>query len=272
MQEKTILLVGGDARQKELFNILKTKNYMVFSYGLFEDEEKIDKCDILILPFPAIKNNLINAPYSKTDILPSQLNIFTNNNTKIFGGNLPKDLLPNNIVYDYAKNENLTYYNAFLTAEAAIGIAINNSKKSLFESKILITGMGRISKNLSLILKAFNSKITICARKETDRAFANTLGFGSIDFSTLKNNIDGFDFVFNTVPNIIFDYEILNNANKETLFIDLASAPGGFEKNNELNIITALALPGKYSPQSAARIIYKTIRPFLNKEEKSWKT
>ena len=272
MQEKTILLVGGDARQKELFNILKTKNYMVFSYGLFEDEEKIDKCDILILPFPAIKNNLINAPFCNKKITPEYLNKFLNTKTIILGGKLPKSLFERNFVYDYSENENLTFYNAFLTAEAAISIAINNSKKSLFESKILITGMGRISKNLSLILKAFNSKITICARKETDRAFANTLGFGSIDFSTLKNNIDDFDFVFNTVPNIIFDYEILNNANKETLFIDLASAPGGFEKNNELNIITALALPGKYSPQSAARIIYKTIRPFLNKEEKSWKT
>ena len=81
-----------------------------------------------------------------------------------------------------------------------------------------------------------------------------------------------YDFVFNTVPNIVFNNEILKNASYETLFIDLASAPGGFEKNNNLNIITALALPGKYSPKSAAEFIYKTIRPLLFEEEKSWKT
>ena len=69
-----------------------------------------------------------------------------------------------------------------------------------------------------------------------------------------------------------FAEKILKEANKETLFIDLASAPGGFEKSTDLNIITALSLPGKYSPKSAAEIIYKTIRPFLNKEEKTWKT
>lgn len=272
MQYKTVLLVGGDERQKELYKILSEENFKVFSYGLFENEQTTNECDFLILPFPAIKENKINAPYSKTDILPSQLNNFINSNTKVLGGNLPKDLFTSNVVYDYAKNENLTYYNAFFTAEAAISIAINNSKKSLCESNILITGMGRISKHLSLILRAFNSKISICARKETDRAFASSLGFNSFDFDLLCNEICKYDFVFNTVPNVVFSNEILKNANNETLFIDLASYPGGFMKNNNLKIISALALPGKYSPQSAAKIIYKTIRPFLNEEEKTWKT
>ena len=264
MREKTILLVGGDQRQKELYEIIKKDNFNVFSYGLFENEAVSDKCDILILPFPTIKENKINAPFSKQSIFPKELNKFIGENTKIFGGNLPEELFKNNFVYDYGKNENLIYYNAFLTAEAAISIAISNSKKSLRESKILITGMGRISKHLALMLKAFNSEITICARKESDRAFANSLGFVASDFSELKNLINKHDFVFNTVPQIVFDNKVLSNKSEETLFIDLASSPGGFEDINNLNFIKALALPGKYSPESAALIIYKTIRPYLN--------
>ena len=272
MQEKTVLFIGGDMRQRELYEIFKKENFKVYSYGLFSEEQAVNDCDILILPFPCIKENKINSPYSQKEILPHEIYKFIKTDTKIFGGKLPKNLFTNNFVFDFNESENLTYFNAFLTAEAAIGIAIQNSKRSLFNSEILITGMGRISKHLYVILKTFNCKITICARKETDRAYAYSLGFNAINFDDLRYNIRNFDFVFNTVPSIIFSEKILKEANKETLFIDLASAPGGFEKSTDLNIITALALPGKYSPKSAAEIIYKTIRPFLNKEEKTWKT
>ena len=270
MKEKTILFVGGDQRQKELFDILKAKKFNVASYGLFENEPQTNKCDFLVLPFPSTKNENINAPFCKEKITFSDIMPLINKNTIIIGGKIPKNKFLNNFIFDYADDENLTYYNAFLTAEAAISISINNSKKSLCGSNVLITGMGRISKHLSLLLKAFNSNITICARKEKDRAFAKSLGFSAINFEVLVNEIYNFDFVFNTVPTQVFNREILKNANKNTLFIDLASTPGGFEKNDNLNIITALALPGKYSPITAAETIYKTIRPFLNKEEKTW--
>ena len=50
-------------------------------------------------------------------------------------------------------------------------------------------------------------------------------------------------------------------------FIDLASAPGGFceEARSILGdqLITALSLPGKYSPETAGEIIYKTVEGML---------
>ena len=35
MQYKTVLLVVGDERQKELYKILSKENFKVFSYGWF---------------------------------------------------------------------------------------------------------------------------------------------------------------------------------------------------------------------------------------------
>lgn len=272
MQKNSILLIGGDQRQKELYTLLKNKNYDVNSYGLFNEEEIANSYDVLILPFPAYKDGFINTPFYNKKISFNEVTSFINNHTKIIGGKLPKNIFNNNFVFDYSDNENLVYFNAFLTAEAAISIAINNSKKSLYGSNILITGMGRIAKHLAFILKAFNSSITICARKESDRAFANSLGLKSIKFNELQATIKKYDFVFNTVPMVIFTNDILKLANTDTLFIDLASVPGGFETNKNANIIVASALPGKYSPATAAEIIFKTIEPFLNKEEKTWKT
>ncbi len=272
MQNKTILLVGGDARQKELFNILKQKDYSVFSYGLFENEENVFKSDIIILPYPSIKDGFINAPFSKLKISIEEIVKFLKPGTKIFGGVLPQDFFKTYYVYDYAKNENLLYINAAITAESAISIAIENSKISLINSKILITGFGRIAKILSKFLTAFNCNITIVARKETDRALAKTLGCNTICFNEIKNHIPEFDFVFNTVPNTVFFGNELTNANKDTLFIELASKPGGFYSKDGINYISALALPGKYAPKTAGRLIFETIRPYLNKEEKTWKT
>ena len=39
-----------------------------------------------------------------------------------------------------------------------------------------------------------------------------------------------FDFVFNTIPSFIFTRNVLSKHHKDTLFIELASTPGGFDK------------------------------------------
>ena len=57
---------------------------------------------------------------------------------------------------------------------------------------------------------------------------------------------------------------------KETLLVDLASAPGGIDfeaaKTYGIKSIWALALPGKATPKSAGRIIAHTIVHILNEE------
>jgi dipicolinate synthase subunit A len=62
---------------------------------------------------------------------------------------------------------------------------------------------------------------------------------------------------------VILDRSKLELLNKEVLIIDLASKPGGVDRDaaNDLRIKTiwALALPGKVAPQSAAQIIKHTI-------------
>jgi len=75
------------------------------------------------------------------------------------------------------------------------------------------------------------------------------------------------DIVFNTVPAMVLDRDLLFKLNKEALIIDLASKPGGvdFLAAEELGIKTihALGLPGKTAPVSAARIIKDTIYNIL---------
>ena len=63
-----------------------------------------------------------------------------------------KDILlknKNNFL-DILEDDTYTILNARITAEGIIKLAIENTDKSLYDSKILILGYGRIGKNLCL--------------------------------------------------------------------------------------------------------------------------
>jgi dipicolinate synthase subunit A len=70
---------------------------------------------------------------------------------------------------------------------------------------------------------------------------------------------------------VIFDAALIEKFKKCALAVDLASAPGGFdmEAAEELgaNVVTALSLPGKSAPQSAAEILYETVINILKEQE-----
>ena len=71
--------------------------------------------------------------------------------------------------------------------------------------------------------KLVNIRIYICI----DKTSIAVLFFK--DTEQIKE-VKDFDVVFNTVPSLIFTKEVLKNTHKNTLFIDLASLPGGIDK------------------------------------------
>jgi dipicolinate synthase subunit A len=165
-------------------------------------------------------------------------------------------------VFDYTKNENFAIKNAFLTAEASVSLATSLSEKSLFNSNVLIVGYGRIAKALQKLLSCYTNNITICARNNQQRELAKCYLSNTIDFDDLTKP-NSYDFVFNTVPHPVFNEKELSAMNKNALLIDLASFPGGIDKHiakaNELNLVVARGLPGKYSPQTAGNIVAQTV-------------
>ena len=81
--------------------------------------------------------------------------------------------------------------NAFLTAEGALSTAIESSAVSLINSRVLITGYGRIGKALAKYLSVFTRNITVFARKEKDRADAICNSFNAIVFEDMDRIDDG---------------------------------------------------------------------------------
>ena len=115
---------------------------------------------------------------------------------------------------------------------------------------------------LARLLSALGAKVTVSARRESDKAFIRAFGYGCLDTEELRE-VRGFDMVFNTVPFLLFDEALLKRTDRDTLLIDLASLPGGvdFEAASALRIDAqrALSLPGKCAPKTAGEIIKTTV-------------
>ena len=68
------------------------------------------------------------------------------------------------------------------------------------------------------------------ARKNEDLAWIKAYGYQPIKLDELEENLNKFDIIINTVPAIILKKEQIEKLNKECLIVDIASFPGGVDK------------------------------------------
>ncbi|MCH5211102.1 MAG: dipicolinate synthase subunit DpsA [Oscillospiraceae bacterium] len=277
---ETVSVIGGDLRQLTLARLLRSEGYHVFIYG-FDKDIQLDGlhcetdtdyvlgADIIILPVPVTFDGVtINSPYAKNAMTVDELLENINPSAIVFGGqiqpNLQKALEENHIAYrDYLKREELSIKNAIPTAEGAIEIAISETPITIHGSKSLILGYGKIGKILAKDLFGLGAQTYVEARKYADLAMIEGHGYEPLALENLKEHIHEFDIIFNTVPSLILDDEILKRVQKDALIIDLASKPGGVDfeaaKSYGVKVIWALSLPGKIAPVSSGVIIKNTI-------------
>lgn len=172
---------------------------------------------------------------------------------------------------DHFEREEEVILNVIPTVEGAVQLAMEQTPFTLHGSRVLVCGFGRIGKLLSRTLLALGAQVTVSARKQTDFAWCKALGYETVHTDTLGGHLLGKHIIFNTVPALLFEGRVLDRMERETLLIDLASAPGGvdFGYASELGIkvLQASGLPGKVAPRTAGEIICKTIINMYQEEE-----
>lgn len=267
---KSILICGGDRRQKYMYKKMLDDGYDVSTCCLGEaDSVKLDDIgsfDILIFPVPVSTDGItLNAPLVDFTVNIEDILCGIKKGTVVFGGMCEKI---NYDMIDYYKDESLQMYNAIPTAEGAICTAMENTDFAIYGAKCLVTGYGRIGKVLSKRLCDMGAKVTVSARNPKDLALAEAMGCKAVNLSFLSDVICGNDIIFNTVPKNIITAEILGRVKKEVPIIELASKPYGVDmdaaKAMGRKVIIASGLPGKYAPRSSGlelgEIIIKLLR------------
>ncbi|MGN0665084.1 MAG: dipicolinate synthase subunit DpsA [Huintestinicola sp.] len=235
-----------------------------------------ERADYLILPLPASQDGTtLNTPLFSGAVSLESLTSSVKEDGIVFGGKLTpkiKEIFTSRglTVIDYLEREEFAVMNAVATAEGALLIALEEQPTILSGHNILILGMGRIAKSLIRILSGFGTDLTAAARKYSDLAWAEIFGCNAIHLSELKNSsaLSDADIIFNTVPSMILNKDLLRKLKHNALVIDLASKPGGidFDAAGQLGIraIWALSLPGRTAPVSSGAAVGKTIRNILN--------
>lgn len=295
-----IAIVGGDVRQGAVAGRLHEAGINVIACGISagsSDSDSFSTCEdyksavkdciAIVLPLPASTDGV----YVNTQLVPEMTPIrltalldeglYGDKKPIILGGKLTPAFKAYAVekgfrVIDYYENEMLQIKNALPTAEGALEIAMRVLQITVHSSHAAVIGYGRIAKTLSKILLAMNANVTVAARKGADLAFAELCGCNTLKMShadgksTLCALGKGYDVIFNTVPYWVFDRDVISEMNRDTVLIDLASAPGGFDINalNDygINVIRAASLPGKCAPVTAGKIIGDTVLNILHGE------
>ena len=178
----------------------------------------------------------------------------------VAGGNLTNPALHSHRKLDFLKDQGYLAENAAITAECAIQVAGEQLKTVFARCPVLVIGWGRIGKCMGQKLAALGSRVTIAARKGSDRAMVQALGYEAVDIPEILRDLKHQQVVFNTVPELLLHKEDTDPC--RCLFVDLASKPG-IEGSR---VITARGLPGIYKPESAGQLIAETFLRLVREE------
>jgi dipicolinate synthase subunit A len=205
---------------------------------------------------------------------------------------------------DYYEDETLQIRNAHITAEGAVMTAMDLTDRTIHGSRMAVVGYGRIGRMLSRMLVALGAKVTVYsigrmlsrmlvalgakvtvyARRSDALAWAETDGCETMllpasagdvrpgRLRALRSLCHGYDVIFNTVPARMLGRDDWKGMERNTLWIELASAPGGVDPEmarslagqTGLRVVWAPSLPGRYAPVGAGEEIARWI---LNQEE-----
>lgn len=227
--------------------------------------ECIKKSNKIISGIPLSKDNvLVNSPYSDRKIKLDEMNQILENQIFIAGG-IPELFYDNKKIknIDLLKLEKMTILNAIPTVEGTIKIAIEETEMTIHESNILITGYGRIGKILCKSFKNLGANIYCTARKEEDLTWIREERYIPVRYNEIEKYAKNIDIIINTVPSLVIEEKIIKKLKSSCFIIDIASNPGGVDKNiaklYKIKVITALGIPGKIAPKTSAKYIKEII-------------
>ena len=287
---RTFAVVGGDLRQVDVANRLLARGKQVHALlleknqllspalqGPAQAQELLPACDVVILPLPLTTDErTVNAPFSDQTLALADCFRFIRPDAVALAGKVgrqARELAAHSHVHliDYLEREELAVKNARVTAEGALAIALDELPIAMFQTRCLVTGHGRVAKELIRVLRGVGAPTTVCARKYKDLAEIEMAGCRAVPISRLAEVAKDADVIFNTVPARVFSRACLDHLRPETLLIDLASRPGGVDlaAAGELGLHTiwALSLPGNCAPLTVGDIILQTVENCLAEQE-----
>lgn len=260
MEGKKFVVVGTDGRQRAAAALFRQLGFEV------AEEEKIAQADVVLLPTPL---SALKIPLEQMlqKIRPGAL---------VFAGSVRREeqrmaTAAGVQLIDPLTREELAVLNAVPTCEGAVQILLGEREETLWNSRILVLGFGRIAKLLAQRLTGFGALVTVAARRSEVRALAAALGYRTLEISAMQGAVSGFEVLVNTVPALVVDQTMVDLLRPDAFVLDLASAPGGvdFEAlgKRKIRTVWARGLPAKCAPKTAGRFLGQMVLKIMEEME-----
>lgn len=224
--------------------------------------EKAGRNRNIVLPLPALKNNCI----AGTGIALSDFCAALSEKNRVFCSNISPDNFLCEAVSYYSDREFIRL-NSCLTAQGTLKIVLDNIEKDISTLSAAVIGYGSCGREICRIFRNNGLKVTVFSHTEKSASAAASDGMRTAETDNINLLMNGFDIIINTVPVNIINQDGLDSLNSDTLYIEIASAPYGFNTENaeiRFRYVTAGGLPGKYTPVGAGINIADTIARLVN--------
>ena len=186
----------------------------------------------------------------KGGILLEDLLLQFRTDVTVIGGNLSHPALTGYKTIDLLQNPFYVAQNAAITAHCALGLILPALPVTLNRQEVLLIGAGRIAKCMAGLFSRLGATVTVAARKDSDRAMAEALGYRSTSPDTWT--LSGFRVIINTVPAPLLDS---GDCSTDAFLLDLASVRG--ITGDRVN--WARGLPGVCAPETSGQLIAETV-------------
>ncbi len=274
-----IVFLGGDARQIEVIRKCVEMDATVSAAGFDKWEapspgvsleqmsvELLSNADVLVLPTVGCDDvGNINALLSSHPLqlleahiaaLPSHCKVYTGMAKSYLRNLCARHSLK---LVELLNRDDVAIYNSIPTAEGALVMAIQNTDFTIHGSTSMVLGMGRTGFTMARSLQGLGSSVKVGVRRQEHYARAEEMGWKPFMTEELLLHVPDVDLIFNTIPSMIINAQILSRLSRQCVIIDLASAPGGcdfrYAEKRGIKAILAPGLPGIVAPKSAGIIM-----------------
>ena len=126
---------------------------------------------------------------------------------------------------DYYARPELVRLNAVPTAEGCLALLLQMRDSTIWQSRFLVLGYGRVGQAVAERLRALGGLVTVAARSAEQRAAARCANCRAAPLTALPRLLPRADAVVNTIPAPVLPAGQLARLRPGTAVVDLASAP-----------------------------------------------
>lgn len=288
----SIAVVGGDARQKWLAATLQHQTVLSAVYevpdynapasvAVLTSPAELSQYTCIVGPVPFARQGNLVLPTTAQQILPLSLLLqILQPGQIIAGGNLSTAFVQQCQTrqiqtYDFLQSSDLTLANAEITAEGMLAILLQQTPYVLQNTSLLLLGYGRCGMALAHKLTALGCQVLICEENAEKRSLARSFGYSVLTPAALPAVLPTCELLVNTVPSLVLTYDLLQLLPAQAMLFDLASAPGGIDRQaaQQLHLYyqNCPGLPGHTAPQTAGELLAENLLKHLTTAHVSWK-